>query len=190
MKKIILASTSPRRRELLKQTNLEFEIISPNYDENILNLAFSYEAIEKIAENKCMSAMLQVNEPAIIISADTVVIYNNLVMGKPKDFDDALRMLTLLKGKTHKVVTAVCVFDIAENKKIIKSETSEVTFNDVPTEDLKDYIYKFKPYDKAGSYGIQELPESFIKEINGDYNNIVGLPVKMLINMIEEITNT
>ncbi|MBQ9245425.1 septum formation protein Maf [bacterium] len=189
MKKYILASTSPRRRELLKQSGINFEIISPDYDENILNKTFSYSLIENIAENKGLSVLLKVQEPAIIISADTVVIYNNIVLGKPKNFDDALRMLKMLNGKIHKVVTAVCVIDVEQNKKIIKSETSEVTFSDITEEELKEYIFNFKPYDKAGSYGIQELPEHFIKEINGDYDNIVGLPVKLLINMIEEITN-
>ena len=99
-------------------------------------------------------------------------------------------MLNLLKGNTHKVVTAVCVMNLENNKKLIKSETSEVTFNDISEKDVKDYIYNFRPYDKAGSYGIQELPEFFIKEIKGDYENIVGLPVKLLINMLNEITNT
>ena len=189
MKKYILASTSPRRRDLLKQAEIEFETQKPTYDENILNKSFSYELIEKIAENKGLSVAIMVNEPAIIISADTVVIYNNIVMGKPKDFDDAFRMLKLLNNKTHKVVTAVCLIDVETNKKIIKSETSEVTFTDIPIEEIKQYIYKFKPYDKAGSYGIQELPEHFIKDIIGDYNNIVGLPVNLLKNMLTEINN-
>ncbi len=188
MKKIILASTSPRRRDLLKQAGYEFEIAAPEYDENILNKSFNYNLIENIAQNKGLSVAKKHNEPAIIISADTVVIYNNIVMGKPKDFDTALRMLSMLNNKTHKVVTSVCVIDVEKHKQIIKSETSEVTFNNMSKKELTDYIYGFKPYDKAGSYGIQELPKSFIKEIKGDYDNIVGLPVKMLINMIEEIT--
>ncbi len=190
MKKYILASSSPRRRDLLKKAGYEFEIIKPDYDENILNKAFSYDLIENIAENKALSVKKTVSYPAVIISADTVVINNDIVMGKPKDFDDAMRMLTNLKGKTHKVVTAVCVIDTQSNKKLVKSETSEVTFNDVPLDEIKEYIYNFRPYDKAGSYGIQELPEKFIKDITGDYENIVGLPVKMLSGMLEEITNT
>lgn len=186
--KYILASTSPRRRELLKQAGIDFEIIAPDYDENIQNKYFSYELIEKIAENKGVSAIMKINEPAIVISADTVVINNEIVMGKPKDFDDALRMLSNLNNKTHKVVTAVCVIDIETNKKIIKTETSMVTFNEIPLQDIKDYIYNFRPYDKAGAYGIQELPEHFVKEIKGEYDNIVGLPVKLLIDMIKEIS--
>ena len=189
MKKYILASTSPRRRELLKKTGINFEIKAPNFDENIINKVFSYQLVENIAENKAISVKKDINYPAIIISADTVVINNDIILGKPKDFDDALRMLTSLNNKTHKVVTSVCIIDTSFNKKIIKSETSEVTFNNIPIDNLKKYIYEFKPYDKAGSYGIQELPDNFVKAINGDYENIVGLPVKMLINMIREITN-
>ncbi len=189
MKKIILATISPRRHLLLKNAGLIFESIPPDYNENMLNKYFSYEKIESIAENKALSVLNKIKEPSVIISADTVVVYNNIVLGKPKDFEDALRMLSLLNGNTHKVVTSVCVFDNEKNKKIIKSETSEVTFNILSKEEIKNYIFTYKPYDKAGSYGIQELDKKFIKEIKGDYDNIVGLPVKTLIKMLKEIKN-
>ncbi len=188
MKKIILASTSPRRREILKNTGIQFSIAAPEYDENILNKTFSYKLIESIAENKGESVLTKIKEPAIIISADTVVIYNKLVLGKPKDFDDAFRILSMLNGKTHKVVTAVCIIDNETDKKIIKSETSEVTFNNLSREDIKNYIGEYKPYDKAGAYGIQELPSGFVKEIQGSYDNIVGLPSNIVIKMLNEIT--
>ena len=187
MKNFILASTSPRRQELLENLGLFFATASPDYDENISNKSFNYELIEEIAKNKGESVAKRVTNPAIIISADTVVIYDDIVLGKPKDFDNAFKMLKLLNGKTHKVVTAVCVIDNEKNKTIVKSETSEVTFNQISDEDIKNYIYDFQPYDKAGSYGIQELPEKFIKEIKGEYDNIVGLPTKTLINMIWEL---
>lgn len=189
MKHIILASTSPRRQELLENIGLIFCPVSPNYDENILNKSFSYDLVENVAIKKGESIIEKLKAPAIIISADTVVIHNNIVLGKPKDFDDALNILSQLNGNTHKVVTSVCVIDTDNNKKIVKSETSEVTFNKLTEEELKNYIYEFEPYDKAGSYGIQELPENFVKEIKGEYDNIVGLPTKLLINMIREITN-
>lgn len=189
MKNIVLASTSPRRQELLENVGLVFDIIAPDYDENILNKSFSYELIETIAEKKGESVAVKCNFPALIISADTVVIFNNIVLGKPKDFDDAYNMLKMLNGQTHKVVTAVCMIDNEKNKKIIKSETSEVTFNQLTDEDLKNYIYDFQPYDKAGSYGIQELPEKFVKEIKGEYDNIVGFPIKTVIKLMAEISN-
>ena len=189
MKQIILASTSPRRQEILENLGLVFQIIAPNYNEDILNKAFSYNLIESLAENKGLSVINKIKVPAIVISADTVVVYNNVVLGKPKDFDDALKMLLMLNCQTHKVVTSICMINNKNKKKIIKSETSEVTFNKLTENDIKNYIYDFQPYDKAGSYGIQELPNNFIKEIKGEYDNIVGLPTKLLINMLSEINN-
>ncbi len=187
MKKIILASTSPRRRELLKQAGFSFDICPPDYEEHMENKLFSYEFIKSIAENKGKSVIKTIKDSAAVISADTVVIYDNKILGKPKNYEEAYTMLTTLKGKSHKVVTAVCVIDHDSGKKIINTETSEVVFNNVADEEIKEYINNFKPYDKAGSYGIQELPSNFVKEIKGDYDNIVGLPVRMLIKMLEKI---
>ncbi len=187
MKRIILASTSPRRKELLSKIVSKFEIIKPDYDENIETKEFSYELIEGVAQNKGLSVINKVNTPAIIISADTIVIYEQKILGKPKDFNEAKQMLTLLNGKTHKVVTSICVINNENNKKIIKSETSKVTFNNLKNEEIENYIKEYKPYDKAGSYGIQELPDGFVKEIQGDYDNIVGFPVKLAKEIINEI---
>lgn len=188
MKKYILASTSPRRQFLLKQAGIDYTVVSPHYDENILNKKFSYQLIELIAENKGISASENIFEPAIIISADTVVVYDDMVLGKPKNYDEAFKMLSILNNNEHKVVTSVCVLDTETRKKIIKSDTSYVVFNNLTDEAIKQYIENFKPYDKAGSYGIQELPDGFVKEIKGEFDNIVGLPVKMLTKMLEEIT--
>ena len=188
MKKIILASTSPRRREILKNAGFIFECISPKYDESLINKTFSYKKIEDLAEKKCDSIVKEIEENAIVISADTVVIYDNIVMGKPKDHSEAFSMLKTLNGKTHKVVTAICLYDSEKNKKIIKTQTSEVTFNKVSDDEIEDYINQYKPYDKAGSYGIQELKKSFVANIKGEYDNIVGLPLKTLTKMLEEIT--
>lgn len=187
MKKIILASNSPRRKQLLTEAGIEFETVSPSDEENILNKPFSYDLVEKTAMQKCLSVKSQVTEPAVIISADTVVIIDNIITGKPKDFDEAFGMLKKLRGITHKVVTAVCIADTQSNRTSVKSETSEVTFKPLNDEQIKNYIYNFKPYDKAGAYGIQELSEDFISEIKGDYNNIVGLPVSLLKSMLKEI---
>lgn len=189
MKKIILASTSPRRKELLKSLKIEFETMCPNCDENIFGQKFSYKLIENIAEKKALSVVEFVEENSIIIGADTVVILQNEVLGKPKDYNDAFNMLSKLNGKTHRVVTGVCVIDVEKNNKIIKSQTSEVTFNKLTKEEISLYINTKKPYDKAGAYGIQELPENFVKEIKGEYNNIVGLPTELLKQMFKEITN-
>ena len=188
MEEIILASTSPRRKYLLESIGINLKIIKPNYDENIIAKSFSYKKIETIAERKCDSVIKLIKDNAIIISADTVVIFNNKVMGKPKSFEEAYKMLSTLNNKTHKVVTAICIKDNEKKRKIIKTETSEVSFNLVKERDIKRYIEEYKPYDKAGSYGIQELPQYFIKDIQGEYDNIVGLPTKLLKSMLIEIT--
>ncbi|MBQ3642927.1 septum formation protein Maf [bacterium] len=182
--KYILASTSPRRKELFKKLNVEFSCISPDYDEDVINKEFTYRLIEDIAENKNNSVAALVKEPSIIVSADTVVIFNNKVLGKPKDYNDAFKMLTMLSGNTHKVVTSVCVYNNNSHIKVIKSETSKVSFNELSDYVIDKYIMEYKPFDKAGSYGIQELPSGFVKEVEGDFDNIVGLPVEMVKQMI------
>ena len=188
MEKIILASSSPRRLALLEKMGVKFKVIVPSCDENILGKKFSYDLIEDLAEKKGLSVLKKSDMSGIIISADTVVILGSEVLGKPKDFQEAYNMLSKLSGKTHKVVTGVCIIDIEKNQKIIKSQTSEVIFNKLSEEEIKNYINEKKPYDKAGAYGIQELPEGFIKEIKGEYNNIVGLPTELLRQMLNEIT--
>lgn len=190
MKKIILASSSPRRKELISKAGIAFEITIPKFDENLINKTFSYQKIEELARCKCKSIIKEINIPAIVISADTVVIYDNMVMGKPKDYEEAFNMLSKLNGKTHNVVTAICIIDTESQKEITKSETSEVSFNKISDAEIEEYIKTKKPYDKAGSYGIQELDKSFIKEIKGEYDNIVGMPIKLLIKMLNEINNT
>ncbi len=187
MKKIFLASTSPRRKEILKNTGIKFNIISPEYDEHIAGKHFSYDLVKNTAENKGKSVLLKIKEPAVIISADTVVIYNQIILGKPKNYKEAFGMLSLLRDKMHSVVTAVCVMDSTNNKKIIGAETSEVVFQNIPDDKIDWYIREFRPFDKAGAYGIQEIPDSFVKEIKGEYDNIVGLPSKILIKMLHEI---
>ncbi len=187
MRKYILGSTSPRRKELLKKVGINFEVKPPSYEEHMENKVFTYELIKSLAENKCESVCNQINESAIVISADTVVVYEDKVLGKPQNFEDAYKMLKLLSGKTHKVVTAVCVTDTDTNKKIINTETSEVTFNKLQDDMIIKYINEYKPYDKAGSYGIQELPEGFVNNIKGEYDNIVGLSVNLLLKMLSEL---
>ena len=174
-KKLILASTSPRRRKILKKLGLTFEIMPSEYEEKLENTNFEYKKIELLAYNKGKSVQKRINEPALILSADTVVVSNNKILGKPKDTQDAYNMLQELSGKTHSVVTAVCLINTGKDMKFIISETSYVTFTQLNSRTIRKYIEEFKPFDKAGSYGIQELPKEFGSEVEGSFENVVGL---------------
>lgn len=185
-KKIILASQSPRRRELLKQLNLDFTVISPDFDEKISTNCFSEEIIENLAFQKALSVSEKVDSSSLILSADTVVVLDGKILGKPKDENDAFLMLKSLSNKTHKVVTSVSLFDVQTGKSLTRSTASLVTFNELSDDDIKGYIMAFRPLDKAGSYGIQELDNHFVRDIEGSFSNIVGLPLETVSGMLIE----
>ena len=182
-KKIILASNSPRRKEILKSLNINFEIIPSNYDEPINeNDSFSYEKIENIALNKAKSILNQIKNPSIIISADTVVVNDNKVLLKPINYENAFNILKSLSNKKHQVVTSVCIYDTQPKCFITYSSTSKVYFNKLSDKQIKNYILNYKPYDKAGAYGIQELPDGFVQKIEGSFSNVVGLSKEDLVD--------
>lgn len=185
MKKIILASKSPRRKELLKKLHINFSAVSPNYDEKIDTDIFDERLIENIAEQKALSILGSVSQ-CIVISADTVVVCDNKIMGKPQNTANAIEMLKLLSGKTHKVVTSVNIIDSITKKSLTRTETSYVTFNELDEKTIKNYVETCTPLDKAGSYGIQELDETFIKNVEGSFDNIVGLPIQTVQEMLTD----
>lgn len=179
-KKLILASSSPRRKEILKQMGLIFEIVPSDYEEVLENFDFSYRKIEQLAYYKAKDVLdklksSSINNNVFVISADTVVVLNEQILGKPKDKLDAINMLRQLSGKKHYVVTSICVINSKTNENKIQSETSFVEFEDLDDDLILNYIEQYNPFDKAGSYGIQELPSGFIKNIEGSFENIVGL---------------
>lgn len=180
-KKIILASSSPRRRDILEKMGLEFEIIPSDYEEYLETLDFSYEKIEDLAFNKAKSVLEKINSSqstthcSLILSADTVVVLDGKILGKPKNEIDAFEMIKNLSRKKHSVVTSICVINSKTSSHKVISTTSYVEFENLSDEQIKNYIEKFKPLDKAGSYGIQELPEGFVKNIEGSFENIIGL---------------
>lgn len=183
---IILASNSPRRKDLLTKAGICFRVISPEFEENIEDDNFDYEIIENLAYCKANSIINKIEKPACIIGADTVVILEGKILGKPQDKTDALRMLNLLNNKTHSVVTSICVIhkDALKNEIRTKSTTTEVSFSDLTQQQLEDYINTYNPLDKAGAYGIQELPDYFVKNIKGDIDNVIGLPCKTLLELL------
>lgn len=182
--KIILASSSPRRADILKKHNIEFKIIPSPYVEDHSTTDFSYDFIENLAYNKAKAVVPLVNEQSLIVGADTIVILDGKILGKPNGYDGAFEMLKNLSGKTHHVVTAIVVMDSDTQNYKKQSTTSEVTFENLTDEQIKYYIDNFKPFDKAGSYGIQEMPKGYIKSYTGDLENIIGISSKTLLEMI------
>lgn len=188
MGKIILASSSPRRASILKSMKLDFDVIPSEYDEPHNQTAFSYEFVENLAYNKALDIAKKLHNKGLnhlVIGADTIVVINDKILGKPADYDDAFGMLNKLSGNTHFVVTAVAVVNSENLEYKIKSDTTYVTFKKLAAEQIKNYIETFKPFDKAGSYGIQELPDGFVEKVEGEMDNVIGLPSKVLLELLE-----
>jgi len=186
--KIILASASERRQELLGRIVNDFTIIISDFDETKVQKTGSVsEYVEKIALGKAKDVLNKIQEPSIIIAADTVVALNEEILGKPKDKADAYNMLYKLSDNTHAVYTGIVLIN-SESGKILKdSVKTEVVFSKLTDKHIKDYIDSGDPFDKAGAYGIQGKAGVFVKKINGCYYNVVGLPLNKLNEMIEKI---
>ena len=185
--KIILASTSPRRRNLFKASGLDFEIVPPKYEEQFESLDFTCEKIEKLSLNKALSVKDEVPEDSVISSADTVVVFENKILLKPKDEQDAFNMLKTLSGKEHFVVTGYTLLAPKINKTVTSHVKSYVSFALMTDEQIQKYIDDFKPLDKAGAYGLQELPEYFGAKTKGSINNVIGLPVEEILADLKRI---
>ena len=184
MGKIILASSSPRRSDILRQHNINFEVIPSPYKENHSVADFSYSFIEELAYNKAFGVLPILKEPALIIGADTMVVLDGKILGKPKDYEDAFSMLKKLSGRTHDVVTGIAIINSADKNFLKKSVTSRVTFTKLTDFQIEFYIKEYQPYDKAGAYGIQEMPTGYIENYEGSFENIVGLCAETVIEML------
>lgn len=185
MKQIVLASESPRRRELLQKVFKDFRTVAPQVAENLEDYSFSYEKIEAIASLKALSVANTMKSDCIIISADTVVVLDDTILTKPKDYADAFKMLSSLSGRVHHVVTSICVIDSSTKKNITRSVMTDVVFRDLSPMEIQSYIELKRPFDKAGAYGIQET--DFAKSIVGSYENVVGLCTKTLKEILQEL---
>lgn len=181
MKKIVLASASPRRKEILEQVGISFDII-PSTSDEVITKDVPKDIVEELAEQKAYEVFSNLSNPSIVIGADTIVVLNNSIMGKPKDEIDAFNMLDNLQNKTHTVYTGVCIYINKNNevKKLLFSEATNVTMYPMSKEQIYDYIATKEPMDKAGAYGIQGKSAIYIKKIDGDYNTVVGLPIARL----------
>jgi septum formation protein len=183
---IILASQSPRRKQLLEWAEVPFKIMVKETDESYpINLSSSQIAIH-IAINKALAVKQDVENNEIILAADTIVVLENEIIGKPKDREDAIAILTKLSSKKHEVITGVVI--LKGKDEICFADVTEVEFHPLTTEQIEFYIDKYKPYDKAGAYAIQEwIGVVGIKNINGDFYNVMGLPVSRVIKEIDNL---
>ncbi|SKA94509.1 septum formation protein [Caloramator quimbayensis] len=180
MKRVILASNSPRRIEILNTFNIKFDVIPSEYNEKMLNFLSPYELVCELSERKASNVAQKVGEDCIIIGADTVVYKDGDILGKPSDEKDAFNMLSKLSGDCHKVITGICIIDKKE-KNIYKSyEETLVYFKNLTENEIMDYIKTKEPFDKAGAYGIQGFGGLFVEKIEGCYFNVVGFPVNKL----------
>ena len=180
MKKIILASASPRRKQLLEQAEIDFEIVVSETDESFPSDMPIAEAPMHIALQKAKAVAEKVAPESIIIAADTIVVADDQIIGKPKDENDAIAILLKLNGKTHRVITGVCI--VKDGKEILITDTTLVTFHQLSVEQLTHYVQHYKPYDKAGAYAIQEwIGVVGIKKIDGCFYNVMGLPVSKVL---------
>ena len=181
--RVILASASPRRKELLKKIFDVFEIIPSEVEETYPEKIEVNEIPVYLADKKATSVFIE-NPDALVIASDTVVLLDDMILGKPSDKNDAFFMLSMLSGKQHKVVTGVAV--IYRNMKITMNVETAVNFYELSKREILEYIETGEPMDKAGAYGIQGYGAKFVKSIIGDYNNVVGLPVSALYQTLKE----
>lgn len=184
MKKIILASQSPRRRMLLENIGLKFTILVDDAEEKKNADWTPQETVLRLSAQKAENVARRIKEPAIVIGADTVVAIEGEILGKPEDEAVAEKMLTQLSDRTHAVFTGVTVLDTAAEKRQCFYEETKVRFRPLSREEIRRYIASGEPMDKAGAYGIQNLGALFVEGIEGDYFNVVGLPVCRLASVL------
>ncbi|MGG3521992.1 Maf family protein [Bacillus pseudomycoides] len=186
MKKLILASGSPRRKELLELAGVPFEIVASEIEETIGAYSSPADIVMSLALQKA-SAVVENHEDSVVLGADTIVTYESRILGKPKDEAEAKEILQLLSGKTHEVYTGVAL--ISKEKTVTFYERTEVTFWELTEEEIDAYIATKEPLDKAGSYGIQGKGSIFVQHIQGDYYSVVGLPIARLVRELKQFDN-
>ena len=191
---LVLASASPRRRELLGNAGISFTVQAADIDERPLAGEAPRDCAERLAREKAL-AVFQSRPQDYVLGADTIVVVDDIILGKPCDADDAVRMLRMLSGRTHAVITGVCVVSpvasgqgsVASKPDLLTaSETTLVTFGELSDDEIRDYVATGEPMDKAGAYAIQGIASRWIPRIEGDYSNVVGLPVALVYRMLRE----
>jgi len=181
---LVLASQSPRRRELLAQLGYQFTTQPANIDETIIPLESPQEYVQRLAAEKARYIAKNQSDTTIVLGSDTSVIYQGEILGKPKDFAECQQHLSLLSGNTHQVLTAIAVVKAGLSKEVVIS--TDVEFKTLSATEIKNYWLTGEPQDKAGSYGIQGLAGQFVKRISGSYSSVVGLPLYETAQLLAE----
>lgn len=183
---LILASASPRRQELLRNAGISFEVFPADIVERPLQLEGARECSERLAREKALT-VARLHPQDCVLGADTVVTIDSDILGKPTDAADAKRMLRMLSGRCHQVITGICL--VLGDKEVVASETTLVTMTEISDREIADYVATGEPMDKAGAYAIQGIASRWIPRIEGDYTNVVGLPVAMVFGMLRQHLN-
>lgn len=184
MRSIILASKSPRRKQLLEKAGLKFKVVESNYEEKIDSKLNPHQLVKKLSLEKA-KAVAQKYRNAIIIGADTIIVCEGKIMGKPKDEKDARKILNFISDKTHLIVTGFTIIDGESQKIITKSEETKIKMRKISKSEIDSYIKTKEPFDKAGAYAIQGKAREFIEKIDGDLENAIGLPVDSLLKELK-----
>ena len=183
--KIILASSSPRRQELLRSAGFDFEVRPSQVKEELGTGEVPETFVRRVAREKALNVAASATPGSLVLGADTVVVIHNQVLGKPLGRYDAERMLRLLSGLTHRVVTGLCLVRAPDSIQAIKHETTSVTFRELDDDEIRSYLQSGEPMDKAGAYAIQGLASRFISRISGCYFNVVGLPIPLVYEILK-----
>jgi septum formation protein len=184
-KSIILASNSPRRREMLKQIGLDFAVVPADVDEVVLPGEEPEAYAVRVAQDKAQVAARKAGG-GVVIAADTIVVLGDRILGKPVDASDAERMLNLLSGREHRVITGLVLLDATSGRSLARTSVTRVWFRSLSIEEIRSYAASGEPLDKAGAYGIQEKGALLVQKIDGCYFNVVGLPLSLLGEMLSE----
>lgn len=188
---LILASNSPRRQELLRQAGFEFEVRPSHVTEGEPAAGEApAQFVRRAARLKALDVASSSERGSLILGADTVVVINGQILGKPSGPHEATRMLRLLSGQTHQVITGFCLVRAPDQVEVLSHETTFVTFCELGDEEIRAYIQSREPFDKAGGYAIQGLASKFVTRISGCYFNVVGLPVPLIYNALKRFLKT
>lgn len=187
MKTLVLASASPRRQELIQTFGIPVRIIVSDVDESTPSDWHPQQVVEQLAMRKAQAVLGDIRDHEIVVGSDTIVVLNDVILGKPKDEAEAIRMISALQGTTHFVYSGIACIDKASGRAIVDYRRTAITMAPLSDEQVRRYVATGEPMDKAGAYGIQGKASAFITDMQGDYFSVVGLPISALANLLQQL---